>query len=102
MDKNKIDDLKKPFNDINLNKSNYNTVLPITPALEVIPEFIIFGEYSPTLAKQIFISKVYTALWFQILFTSVFIAMANQNHNIQQFLLSNTGNIIRVLLSFCS
>ena len=65
-----------------------------TPVIIPDNNLIIFGEYSPALAKQIFISKVYTALWFQILFTSVFIAMANQNHNIQKFLLSNTGNII--------
>ena len=103
----KNNDLKTPFNDINL-KSNYDTVVPITPAIAVIPEsMIILGEYTPALTKQLFISKVYTALWFQILFSSVFIAMANQNHNIQQFLLSNTGYIIfwidicLLLLSTC-
>ena len=75
----------------------------------IIPDnnLIIFGEYTPAFTKQIFISKVYTALWFQILFSSVFIAMANQNHNIQQFLLSNIGYIIfwidicLLLLSTC-
>ena len=92
------DDLKTPFNDVKLNKSDYEAVLPVTQALPVIPEsIIIFGEYSPELAKQIFISKVYTALWFQILFSSVFIALSNNNTQIQKFLLSNTGNIISLV-----
>jgi len=44
--------------------------------------------------RQLFIRKVYTVLWFQILFTSVFIGLCNQIKPLSSFMVSTNGQMI--------
>ena len=77
----------------------------VYPIIQASP--IKINEYTELYHRKIFISRVYTTLWFQILFTSLFIGLCNQNHDLQVFLLSPIGiylmyvSIFSLLLSSC-
>jgi len=75
------------------------TLITAVPVINPVSDVVLY-EYSPELTKQIFISKVYTILWFQIFFTSIFIGVAHQVPVIQQFLLSNVGSMISLINMF--
>ena len=47
--------------------------------------------------RQEFISKVYSILWCQILFTSLFIGLCNQNENVAGFIVSPFGQVISIM-----
>jgi FtsH-binding integral membrane protein len=75
------------------------------PIVQASP--IKINAYTDIRHRKIFISRVYTTLWFQILFTSLFIGLCNQNHNVRLFLLSPIGinlmylSIFSILVSSC-
>lgn len=52
---------------------------------------ILMNKYTDLVHKKKFISRVYTILWFQILFTSVFIGLCNKVILLQKFMLSPLG-----------
>lgn len=52
---------------------------------------ILMNKYTDLVHKKKFISRVYTILWFQILFTSVYIGLCNQLVLLQKFMLSPLG-----------
>ena len=75
------------------------------PIVQATP--IKINAYTDLRHRKIFISRVYTTLWFQILFTSSFIGLCNKNRNLQEFMLSPIGinlmyaSIFSILLSSC-
>ena len=73
----------------------------------IVPTPILINKYTELVHKQRFISRVYTILWFQILFTSVFIGLCNRYVLLQKFMLSPLGinliylSCLLLLLSSC-
>ena len=65
----------------------------------IVPTPIVINKYTELVHKQRFISRVYTILWFQILFTIVFIGLCNKVVLLQKFMLSPIG-INLIYLSF--
>ena len=65
--------------------------------LAIPTDNVVFGEFSSNQSKQLFISKVYTILWFQLLFTSFYIGVVNQVQPVQEFLLSGIGYILSIV-----
>jgi protein lifeguard len=57
---------------------------------EQIPIVILSEELDIIIRKQ-FITKVYTIVWFQLLFTSIFIGLCNQVKPITEFITSKNG-----------
>ena len=98
-----MNDLKKNIYD----EKSYGTPIPAIPIITSIAGEVVLSEYSSVITKQKFISKVYTILWFQILFTGIFIGLSSQVPVIQQFLLSNTGymlafiDMVLLFISIC-
>ena len=98
-----MNDLKKNIYD----EKSYGTPIPAIPIITSIAGEVVLSEYSSGITQQKFISKVYTILWFQILFTGIFIGLSSQLPVIQQFLLSNTGymlafiDMVLLFISIC-
>ena len=67
------------------------TLLPstIVPAQEA-PILILSEELSDDIRRP-FISKVYSIVWFQVLFTSIFIGLCNKVKPVETFMISQTG-----------
>ncbi len=75
------------LNKVIVRDSIYGTTIPATP----VNDIIVLSEFTDKSIKQSFISKVYSILWIQILFTCVIIYITNQIKEVQTFLLSNIG-----------
>ena len=73
--------------------TNYlnDSILPISITAEPIDPVVIFAENTPDYIRKDFISKVYTILWFQLLFTSSFIGICNQAPVVANFIKSSVG-----------
>ena len=79
----------------------YISLQPLIPLNDPIK----MNEYTELVHRRYFISRVYGILWVQLLFTSTFIGLCNQNKSLQQFMISPTGiNILYfvVILLFIS
>ena len=70
-------------------------------------QVIEINNYTEDIFRKKFVSKVYSTLWIQLLFTSVYIGLCNQIPQLQKFLLSPIGinlmyvSIFSILLSSC-
>ena len=70
-------------------------------------QVIEINNYTEDIFRKKFVSKVYSTLWVQLLFTSVYIGLCNQIPQLQKFLLSPIGinlmyvSIFSILLSSC-
>ena len=61
----------------------------VIPAQEV--QVVILSEEIGSDIRKQFISKVYSIVWLQILFTSIFIGLCNQIEPLAKFMISQTG-----------
>ena len=68
-----------------------------TLPLVVGSEVAYLTATTPDSMRQTFISKVYSILWCQILFTSLFIGLCNQNEKVAYFMQSLNGQNIFVM-----
>ena len=73
----------------------------VTPSAPLITDFTIISSETPQPIRQNFISRVYIILWFQLLVTSTFIGLCNQNKPVQKFLVSQAGLSIMWLSMIC-
>lgn len=63
-------------------------------------EFTIITAMSPQSIRQSFVSKVYSILWLQLLVTSFFIGCCNKIKPLQNFMISDYGNLL-MIVSIC-
>ena len=54
----------------------------VTPPAPLATDFTIISAETPQPTRQNFISRVYIILWFQLLVTSTFIGLCNQNKSV--------------------
>ena len=73
----------------------------VTPSAPLITDFTIISSETPQPTRQNFISRVYIILWFQLLVTSTFIGLCNQNKSVQKFMVSQAGISIMWLSMIC-
>ena len=73
---------------------------PLLPTV-VGEEVAYLTAMTPDSMRQEFISKVYSILWCQILFTSLFIGLCNQNENVSSFVISQYGQVISIICMVC-
>lgn len=85
------------MNKKDINRSLTYAVQDPNTTIEAIPiDNVVFGEFTPNESKQLFISKVYTILWFQLLFTSFYIGIVNQVQPVQKFIISDMGYLLMI------
>ena len=85
-------------------------VSPSAPLITVAP--VILSDESETSIRQSFISKVYSIVWLQLVFTSSFIGVCNQVKPVSDFMISQNGQalstismigmFIMTIMLFCS
>ena len=73
---------------------------PLLPTV-VGEEVAYLTAMTPDSMRQEFISKVYSILWCQILFTSFFIGLCNQNTDVSSFVISQYGQVISIICMVC-
>ena len=69
---------------------------PLLPTI-VGQEVAYLTAMTPDSMRQEFIKKVYSILWCQILFTSLFIGLCNQNYEVATFIVSPVGQVISLI-----
>ena len=57
----------------------------------VVANPVIINGYCDKMTRQRFIGKVYGTLWLQLMFTSIFIGLCNQDKVLQDFIVSPVG-----------
>jgi len=81
----------------------YISLQPLIPLNDPIK----MNEYTELVHRRYFISRVYTILWIQLLFTSIFIGLCNQSKSLQKFMISPLGinlmylSLFMILFSSC-
>ena len=73
---------------------NYQTIAELPTVVSGYPVDLNQPQLLPDSDRQLFIRKVYTVLWFQILFTSIFIGLCNQIKPLSTFIISINGQMI--------
>jgi len=88
--------------------------VPLAPAIPLAAPLapIILSDDSDISIRQTFISKVYSVVWLQLVFTSVFIGICNQVKPVSDFMISQNGQalatismmglFIMIIMLFCS
>lgn len=70
-------------------------VSPSAPLITVAP--VILSDESETSIRQSFISKVYSIVWLQLVFTSSFIGVCNQVKPVSDFMISQNGHALTTI-----
>jgi len=73
---------------------------PLIPTV-IGNEVAYLTAMTPNSMRQEFIQKVYSILWCQILFTSFFIAVCNQNVTVSNFITSQNGQLLSFFSMVC-